>query len=1164
MSRQINHIVLLGFIFLFLAACRPNKSQVFVQLTPAKTGIDFENVIEEDDQYNVFEFTNIYTGAGVAAGDINNDGLTDLYFSGNRVSGRLYLNKGDLKFEDITETSGVENTRWGTGASMVDINQDGWLDIYVSVSGIGSDLERTNLLYINNGDNTFIEQADKYGLADSRQIMHTSFFDYDLDGDLDVYMLVNPVTYSDNVNIVQPRLLQGEDPNTDALYRNNGDLTFTDISKEAGILVEGYGLGVAISDINNDNWPDIYISNDFISNDILYINNKDGTYTNQAREYLKHTSYAGMGNDVADFNNDGLVDIVVLDMLPEDHQRLKLFIPSASYDKFQLMIRSGYEHQYTRNTLQLNRGEGLFSEIGFLSGISSTDWSWSALLADYDNDGDKDLFAANGFMKDLGNLDYINYQNTNVNTPFGDSDEKLETKLQDIKALDGTPLVDYIFENNGDLTFSHRSEEWGIEEPGFSHGAVYVDLDNDGDLELVVNTINSPAHVYENRSSEIFDRHFLRIKLSGTGQNKNGIGAKLQIFTSGQQQFYEHFLYRGYESSVDPVIHFGTGDATVIDSLKIVWPDGKMQMLTEVMADQWLDLKYSDAVELPGTGATPKKETLFKQLTGRNGLEYLHIENNYVDFKNQPLLPHMHSQGGPGVAVGDIEGDSKEDFFIGGARGYSGAFYLQKFDTLFVKTPLMLDSLSEDMGALLFDADGDLDLDLYVVSGGSSFLQGSEHYQDRLYINDGLGGFVKCEDCLPETTASGSSVVGADYDKDGDLDLFVGGRVVPGVYPMPPTSYLLRNDSRDGSIKFTDVTPKELSEIGMVTSALWTDYDNDGWHDLVLVGEFMPITFFKNFDGEIQSSKFIIPNSSGWWNSLAAGDFDADGDTDYLAGNLGLNSRYRATAKEPLCIYAKDFDKNGTIDPVMCYFIQGENHIAHSRNDLINQINAMRVRFKTYQDYADATFERSFLPEELEDAYVVRSQIFESSYIENLGDSEFDIKPFPMEAQVAPVFGMLPEDYDGDGNLDILMVGNSYTTEVSTGRYDASVGLLLKGNGQGEFTPLTAGKSGLNATGDAKGLALLSAKNGSQLVLVGNNNGRMSVYSKQRVDQEIYQVDKDISFAQITLNNGKTYKKEFYYGSTYLSQSSRSIHFNTQIKNIVLYHDNGKYEMVDR
>ena len=1163
MSRQINHIVLLGFFCLFLAACKPDQSQVFVQLTPAKTGIDFENVIEEDDQYNVFEFTNIYTGAGVAAGDINNDGLTDLYFSGNRVSGRLYLNKGDLKFEDITETSGVENTRWGTGASMVDINQDGWLDIYVSVSGIGSDLERTNLLYINNGNNTFIEQADKYGLADSRQIMHTSFFDYDLDGDLDAYMLVNPVTYSDNVNIVQPRLLQGEAPNTDALYRNNGDLTFTDISKEAGILVEGYGLGVAISDINNDNWPDIYISNDFISNDVLYINNKDGTFTNQAREYLKHTSYAGMGNDVADFNNDGLVDIVVLDMLPEDHQRLKLFIPSASYDKFQMMIRSGYEHQYTRNTLQLNRGEGLFSEIGFLSGISSTDWSWSALLADYDNDGDKDLFAANGFMKDLGNLDYINYQNTNVNTPFGDSDEKLVTKLKDIKALDGTPLVDYIFENNGDLTFSHRSEVWGIKEPGFSHGAVYVDLDNDGDLELVVNTINSPAHVYENRSSEIFDRHFLRIKLSGTGQNKNGIGAKLQVFTSGEQQFYEHFLYRGYESSVDPVIHFGTGNATVIDSLKIVWPDGKMQMLKKVMADQWLNLKYSDAVKTPETGAASKKETLLKQLTGRNGLEFLHIENDYVDFKNQPLLPHMHSQGGPGVAVGDIDGDNKEDFFIGGARGYSGSIYLQKSDTLFVNVPLKLDSLSEDMGALLFDADGDLDRDLYVVSGGSSLLQGSEHYQDRLYINDGSGGFIKCEDCLPETTASGSSVVGADYDKDGDLDLFVGGRVVPGVYPMPPTSYLLRNDSRDGNIKFTDVTPKELSEIGMITSALWTDYDNDGWHDLMLAGEFMPITFFKNEGGKIQNLKFSIQNSNGWWNSLAAGDFDADGDTDYVAGNLGLNSRYRATAKEPLCIYAKDFDKNGTIDPVMCYFIQGENHIAHTRNDLISQINAMRVRFKTYQDYADASFERSFLPEELEDAYVVRSQIFESSYIENLGDGEFAIKPLPMEAQVAPVFGILTEDYDWDGNLDILLVGNSYTTEVSTGRYDASVGLFLKGNGSGSFTSLPPGESGFKVTGDAKGLALLSGNNGSQLVLVGNNNGPMAIYGNQSGDQEFYQIDKDISFAQITLNNGKTYKKEFYYGSTYLSQSSRSIQFTTQTKNIVLYNDKGEHVMLD-
>ncbi|MFC5538517.1 CRTAC1 family protein, partial [Rhodocytophaga aerolata] len=662
--QKINNIITWICIGLFAAACDTNSSQVFKRLPASQTGIHFNNTIQEDDTHHVFSYTNIYTGAGVAAGDINNDGLTDLYFSGNMVTGRLYLNKGNLQFEDITESAGIVSTRWGTGATMVDINQDGWTDMYVCVSGSATGDQRANLLYINNGDNTFTDRAKEYGLADTRQVMHASFFDYDLDGDLDVCMIINPASIKNNVNTVQPRKLAGESPSTDALYRNNGNNTFTDVSKEAGILAEGYSLGLAISDINKDGWPDIYISNDFISNEVLYINNQNGTFTNQAASYLKHTSYAGMGNDIADINNDGLVDIVVADMRPEDNFRQKLIIPSSRYDRFKLALDYTYEPQYSRNTLQLNQGNGKFSEIGFLAGVSSTDWSWSTLLADYDNDGDRDLFVTNGFLRDLGDLDYIHYQNI-YNGPMGTVEAKMKNKLEAIKSLNIVPLQDYLYENVNGLTFSKRSSAWGIDVKGFSNGALYADLDNDGDLELIVNTINDKAHVYENKSEQFTNRNFLKIILKGNIKNRNGIGTKIQLRYTKGQQFYEHFLSRGYESSVDQVIHFGLGNIGVVDSVEVIWPDGKYQLLRKVAANQLLQVDYAQATAKPMlTQASPAP--LFTEITDRSGLIYQHEENEYVDFKKQPLLPHMHSRLGPGISVADVNADGLEDVYLAG------------------------------------------------------------------------------------------------------------------------------------------------------------------------------------------------------------------------------------------------------------------------------------------------------------------------------------------------------------------------------------------------------------------------------------------------------------------------------------------------------------------
>ena len=1102
-----------------------NSETLFKRLSPGSTGIDFNNRIVEDDHHNVYQFMNFYTGAGVAAGDINNDGLTDLYFSGNMEPGRLYLNQGGLKFQDISESSGVINTKWGSGCTMIDINQDGWLDIYVTVSGSGLSSQLGNLLYINNGDNTFKESAAEYGIDDERQTQHSAFFDYDLDGDLDLFLIINPAAYEQKVNVVTPRKLNGEGISTDALYRNNGDGTFTEVSEQAGIKIEGYSLGVGISDINNDGWPDIYISNDFVGNDVLYINQQDGSFLDKAEMMLQHTSYAGMGNDLADFNNDGLVDIMVLDMRPEDNLRQKLIISSTSYDLFQLMIDRGYMPQYSRNTLQLNRGEGYFSEVGYLSGVSSTDWSWSALFADYDNDGDKDLFVTNGFLRDLGNLDYIHYQNI-YDTPLGEAETKIKKKLEDIRNLEGADLQDYLFENEGGLQFVKRSDTWGIKGQGFSHGAVYVDLDNDGDLELVVNNTNEPAHVYQNLSETKNQNNFLQIKLLGPDNNRQGIGSRIELYQHNRKQLYEHYLSRGYESSVDPKPHFGLGTEQ-IDSLIIRWPDGKSQTLLQVTPNQLLTLDYQQAYY---TNAIKDTESRLFQAVETPVVEYSHRENAQVDFKIQPILPHMHSQLGPGISAGDVNQDGYQDVFIGGASGQSGKLFLNHRDSLFQAQAWDYDSLFEDMGCLFFDVESDGDLDLYVVSGGTTHPKGSQHYQDRLYLNQGNGEFS--EPILMPASSSGSCVTGADYDQDGDIDLFVGGRVQPGNYPLPPKSYLLRNDTpTGGNPRFTDVTHEidGLSDIGMVTSAIWSDHDNDGWLDLLIVGEFMPITLVANNHGVLNLTNAPgLESSEGWWNSINGGDFDNDGDIDYILGNLGLNSKYKANLTEPLCIYASDYDKNGRIDPVMCYYLDGKNYIAHTRDELISQISAMRARFKTYQEYAEATFDRSFLPSELEQAFVVKAYQLQSSYLENLSDGSFKIHQLPMEAQMAPVYGTLVDDFDHNGTLDVLLTGNSYSTEVSTGRYDSSYGLVLLGDGSGSWNPLDLSKSGIINKGDAKAMVSLPYQ-GRNLILVSNNSGAVNAFISNRATFK-GNTDSDRDTSSRT--------SEHYLGSGYLSQSA--------------------------
>ncbi len=1145
-------------------ACKREPS-LLKALSPRYSGIDFVNTVEEDSVYNVMNFMNIYTGAGVAAGDVNNDGLTDLYFSGNQNTGRLYLNRGDLQFEDVTEAAGLANDRWGTGVSMVDIDQDGWLDIYVNVSGIDAYGNTANLLFRNQGDGTFTEEAAKWGIADPRQTMHASFFDYDGDRDLDLFLIVNPADMMvGGVNRIRDRMLSGEAPSTDVLYRNNGNGSFTDVSYEAGILVEGYSLGAAISDINLDGRPDIYVSNDFLTNDILYINQGDGTFKDMASTYLRHTSFASMGNDIADINNDGLPDIYVLDMLPEDNYRRKMIIPAANYNKFQLALDKGYDPQYTRNTLQLNNGDGSFSEIAWLAGLSSTDWSWSALWADLDNDRDRDLMVTNGFYRDLGNLDYINYQ-LSRQSPMGTPEAKQAEKRRTIEALEQVPLHDYLFENLGDLQFADRSETWGFTEPGYSNGAAYADLDNDGDLDLAINRLNQTAQVFQNRASDQFEHHFLRLRLAAAPPNRQALGAKVWLYIGPEVQFHEHFLYRGYESTVEPIAHFGLGEYDRVDSIRITWPDGTTFLYKDVLADQTLTLSQEDRALAATPLVKPSRPSPFHEtLADSLGLAIPHRENPHIDFDLQPLVPHMLSRLGPGLAVGDINGDGREDLLAGGAAGQYTRLFIQGPDGRFEPDTIAHSAPAEDAGLLLFDADRDGDLDLYAASGGVAHPAEDLRYQDRLYLNDGQGRFSLLPEAFPPLAASSSCVVGGDFDGDGDLDLFVGGRVQPGKYPFPGRSRLLRNDSPPRGIpRFTDLGPDSgipLPELGMVSAALWTDFNQDDRLDLIVTGEFMPLRFFENRGGTFVevTENTGVAEALGWWNSLVGADFDADGDTDYVAGNLGLNSRYRASEHEPLCIYANDYDKNGTVDPVMCYYTQGENYIAHARDEMVRQIPAMRNRFQSYEDFARATFQRSFLPQELASAYVVRSNTFESSYFENLGNGRFTRHPLPRLAQVAPVYGMLPLFANEDARLDLLLVGNAYGTEPSHGRYDASNGLLLLGDGQGGFSPQPAWSSGFRAPHDAKALVSIYQAGGDPLIVVGNNDEASQVFSCTEGGREGLYPGPDDRYALFYLNDGSIMRREFYHGQGYLSQTSPAFRVSREVRRILFFSAGGQ------
>lgn len=1077
---------------LTLTACNRKPNPLFVAHRGPELGISFQNTLVTNDSVNALTFEYIYNGSGVGVGDFNKDGLYDLYFGGNQVSSRLYLNKGNLRFEDVTEQSGTTTNRWVTGVAVTDINGDGLDDIYLCVGGIGTPEARKNLLFVNQGVRdgipVFRELGEAYGLADDSYSTMAAFFDYDKDGDPDMYLLNNWLEKF-NRNNLRPRRLNGEAESTDKLYRNNGDNTFTDVSAEAGILIEGYGLGVVICDINNDSWPDVYVSNDFLSNDLLWINQGDGTFENRISDYLKHQAHNGMGVDIADFNNDNLPDIVAVDMLPPDHKRQKLMTPGQNYDFFHMAIGMGYEPQYMRNTLQLNRGPSpdgsyLFSEIAFLAGIARTDWSWAPLFADFDNDGYKDLFVGNGYRKDVTNLDFVFFGMGA--SPFGTPETRSKRLHEEVANLPDVKLPNPIFKNNGTLILEDKTEEWGLGLPTFTNGAAYVDLDNDGDLDLVTNNIDQEVILYENTADRLGKRnHFIRLIPEGIPINE-----KIFVYTGGTSQLVEMTPFRGFQSTVERAAHFGLGDNTSVDSLIIVWPDSTCTRMISQPADTVV--VYSKKAAQPMRKKPGARSVLMER---KEVLVHQHKEKSPSDILSTRTLMHELSRFGPCLARGDVNGDGLDDFYVGGENGEETTVYIQLPDGTFSLKQSLPPMPGDDGGALFADFDGDHDADLYVASASPG--GGVPAAQHRIYLNDGGGKFSLANGMLPDIRTSASCVVASDFDGDGDVDLFVGGRLMEGKYPHAPRSYVLRNEAG----KFVDVTESlnpALAYPGLVSSAVWADVDNDQNPDLVIAGEWMPIRVFRNAGERFEevTDDYGLSRTSGWWNCVRATDLNGDGHVDIIAGNTGGNSFFRSSADNPVQIVAKDFDNNGSIDPIITYYneIDRERFIVHNRLVLIDQLPKVKGRFETFTQYAVTPFSKAFTPEELEGALTLDARKLESVMLINEAGKSFRIVDLPDIAQISTVNDIVADDINGDGHADLILIGNNYDQETLFGRFDASLGLVMLGDGALNWTPLSHLESGFLADGNVRYAELLRSAGGRKTLVVSRNNGPLEFF----------------------------------------------------------------------
>ncbi len=1069
---------------------------LFTQMDTSVTGITFINFMNETDEVNINLYGYLYNGGGVAIGDINNDGLMDIYFSGGMVFHKLYLNEGNFKFRDITATAGVEGGYgFKTGVTMVDINQDGFLDIYVCKSLVSDPLYRKNLLYINNGDLTFTEMAAAYGLDDASHSSQAYFFDMDGDGDLDMYLVNHPWDQAEanNLNVVyndkgEMELRKPQDYTyiSDRLYENTGRF-FRDITQRAGLLNSAFGLSAVIGDFNQDQRPDIYVCNDYVMPDYLYINNGDNTFTERFSDYFGHSSISSMGSDFADINNDGLPDLITLDMLPRDHYRQNTLLMIQNYDKFDKMIKLGLKAQYVKNTLQLNNGNGTFSEIGFMSNTAYTDWSWSALFADYDNDGLKDLFVSNGYRRDLTNQDYSRYAADSLNKAYL---AKKITMVDWVTQIPSQKLTSYLFRNRGNLYFSDESETWNSGTPAFSNGAAYADLDNDGYLDIVVNNIDEPAFVLRNEGKSTRANNFIRFVLKDE-PGKTTYGSRIRVFTAdGQFQEQVYYPTRGFFSSVEPVIHFGLGKYDGVASVEILWPDRNIQILEHPEINK-LHTVAPSANKSPYK-PTPQGKLFYEDVSERLPAQAVHRENEYIDFKREPLLHHKYSAEGPATAVGDVNGDGLDDIYLGGAVGYPGQLFLQSRNGRFslVQDAVFLeDAPHEDVAALFFDANGDQHLDLIVISGGNEQPLNDPVYKSRLYINSGKGVFKKSADALPALYASGGCVAVADLDGDGDQDVFVGGRVSPGRYPLPPASYLWRNDRG----KFTDVTEEwseGLSDIGMLTDARFTDLDLDGMPELILTGEWMPVTIFKK-EGSIYknvTAKYGIADQSGWWYSLEIADINHDGFPDIVAGNLGLNSHLQATKEKPVTLHYKDFDNNGTLDPILCFYNRDISYPLVYRDRLLDHIISLKKKFTRYHRYAKATLEDIFTAEQLRDVQVLEANHFEHTLFLNQGGTTFKPLSLPRYTQVSTVRSIRILDINQDGHPDMVLGGNFYASDAQLGRYDASVGAILIGDGQGGFQVVSPADHGFCVPGNVRTILPLKLAGGEGLFVSRNDD----------------------------------------------------------------------------